>query len=131
EDVIFSLETLKAEGAPFYRYYYQAIEKAEQVGPRSVKLTFNEVGNRELPLIAGQLPIMPKHYWQERDFGATTLEPPLTSGPYRITEFEPGRYVVRERVEDYWGRDLPVSIGQDNFDRIRTDYFRDDTVIRQ
>ncbi|MEO3427551.1 extracellular solute-binding protein [Pelagibius sp. CAU 1746] len=131
EDVIFSLQMLKEKGQPFYRFYYGSIERAEKVGQRSVKFTFAEKENRELPLIAGQLPILPKHYWEDRDFESTTLEPPLTSGPYRIVEWEPGRFVVRERVEDYWARDLPVNRGQDNFHRIRTSFFRDATVIRQ
>ncbi len=131
EDVIFSLDILKEKGAPFYRFYYGSIQRAEKVGPRSVKFVFAEEENRELPLIAGQMPILPKHYWEDRDFGSTTLEPPLTSGPYRIVEWEPGRYVVRERVEDYWGKDLPVNRGQNNFQYIRTSFFRDATVIRQ
>jgi len=131
EDVIFSFDILKEKGAPLYRFYYASVERAVKVGERAVKFEFSEMNNRELPLILGQLFILPKHYWETRDFGATTLEPPLTSGPYRIVDFEPGRYVVRERVEDYWGKDLPVNVGQDNFDRIRTEYFRDDTVLRQ
>jgi len=77
------------------------------------------------------LPILPKHYWETRDFESTTLDPPLGSGPYRITKFEPGRYVLTERVPDYWGADLPENLGQNNFDSIRYDYYRDDTVIRQ
>lgn len=131
DDVIFSFETLKAKGAPIYRFYYRSIVKAEKVGKRRVKFTFNEPGNRELPLVAGEMPILPKHYWEGRDFERTTLEPPLTSGPYRIVDFEAGRYAVVERVKNYWGKDLPVNVGQDNFDRIRYDYFRDDTVVRQ
>ncbi len=131
EDVIFSLDTLKEKGQPIYRFYYASVANAEKVGPRSVRFNFAEEENPELPLIAGQLPILPKHYWEERDFSKTTLEPPLTSGPYRIVDWEPGRYIVRERVEDYWARDLPVNRGQNNFDRIRTIFFRDATVIRQ
>ncbi|MFQ5995351.1 MAG: extracellular solute-binding protein [Acidiferrobacterales bacterium] len=139
EDVTWSLETLKKKGQPFYRFYYASVERAEKVGPRRVKFTFSEKGNRELPLIVGQLPILPKHYWEERDgegklkhdFERTTLEPPLTSGPYRIAQFEPARFIVQERVEGYWGQGLPVNKGQNNFDRIRIDYYRDDTVIRQ
>ncbi len=131
EDVIWSLETLKAKGRPIFRFYYGSVESAEKIGPRRVRFNFTEAGNRELPLIVGQLPILPKHYWQDRDFERTTLEPPLGSGPYVVTEFEAGRYVVTERVEDYWGRDLPVKRGHHNFDRIRYDYFRDGTVIRQ
>ncbi len=131
DDVIWSLETLKTKGQPFFRFYYGGVASAEQIGPRQVKFTFSDRGNRELPLIVGQLPILPKHYWESRDFEKTTLEPPLGSGPYRVTDFEPGRYVVTERVTDYWGAKLPVNVGQNNFDRIRYDYYRDDTVIRQ
>jgi microcin C transport system substrate-binding protein len=131
DDVIWSLQTLKTKGQPFYRFYYGSVVGVEKVGPRRVKFTFSEKGNRELPLIVGQLPILPKHYWETRDFERTTLEPPLGSGPYRITSFEPGRYIISERVKDYWGKDLAVNKGQDNFERIRYDYYRDDTVIRQ
>jgi microcin C transport system substrate-binding protein len=131
DDVIWSLNTLKTKGQPFYRFYYASVANAEQVGPRRVKFTFKEKGNRELPLIVGQLPILPKHYWATRKVEATTLEPPLESGPYRIVAFEPGRYVLTERVKDYWGKDLPVNKGQNNFDQIRYDYYRDDTVIRE
>ena len=131
DDVVFSFETLKTKGAPVYRFYYAAIVKAEKLSERRVRFTFAEAMNRELPLIVGQIPIFPKRYWETRDFESGTLEPPLTSGPYRVTAFEPGRYVVVERVEDYWGKDLAVTAGINNFDRIRYDYFRDDTVIRQ
>jgi len=131
EDVIWSLDTLKSKGHPQYRFYYQNVVDAKQVGPRRVKFTFDEKNNRELPLIVGQLPILPKHYWQERDFEATTLKPPLSSGPYRVADFEPGRFVELERVKDYWGKDLPVNKGQYNFDRIRYDYYRDDTIMRE
>ncbi len=132
DDVIWSLETLKTKGHPFYRFYYGSVASAEQVGERRVKFTFTETGNRELPLIVGQLPILPKHYWEAegRDFTKTTLVPPLGSGPYRVVEFEAGRYVVTERVEDYWGQDLAVNRGRNNFDRIRYDYFLDETVLR-
>lgn len=131
EDVIFSLQLLKTKGQPFYRFYYAAIDHAEKIDARTVKFVFKQVGNRELPLIAGQMPILPKHYWEGRDFERSTLEPPLGSGPYRVGTFEPGRFVVLERVADYWGRDLPVNVGQNNFDRLRFDYFRDETVLRQ
>jgi microcin C transport system substrate-binding protein len=131
DDVIYSFEILKSKGAPEFRFYYRPIEKAERTGERSVRFTFNQAGNRELPLIAGEIPVLPKHYWESRDFERTTLEPPLLSGPYRIAAFEAGRFVLVERVADYWGRDLPVNRGTDNFDRIRTDYFRDETVLRQ
>lgn len=131
EDVIWSMEILKTKGSPLYRFYYQNVVDVAKVGPRRVKFTFDEADNRELPIIVGQLPILPKHYWQDRDFEATTLEPPLASGPYRVGDFEPGRFVELERVEDYWGKDLPVNKGQNNFDRIRYDYYRDETIMRE
>jgi len=133
DDVIYSLATLKEKGIPQYRLYYHNVTAAEKLGPRRVKFTFSGGVNRELPLIMGQLPVMPKHYWEAegRDFSQTTLEPPLTSGPYRIGDFEAGRFIELKRVEDYWGKDLPVSRGRDNFDRIRIDFYRDETVTRE
>jgi len=128
EDVIFSLETLKTKGQPFFRFYYANVTKAEKSGPRTVKFTFSGAGNRELPLIVGQLVVLPKHYWEGRDFEKTTLEPPLGSGPYRIGAVDPGRSFSIERVDDYWGRDLPVNRGRYNFGTIRWEYYRDDTV---
>ncbi|CAA7619126.1 putative oligopeptide transporter subunit; periplasmic-binding component of ABC superfamily transporter [Magnetospirillum sp. LM-5] len=128
EDVIFSLDILRTKGAPSYRFYYAGIERAEKVGERAVKFTFKPGDNREMPLILGELPILPKHYWQGRAFEETTLEPPLSSGPYRVAKFEPGRFVTYERVKDYWAKDLPVRKGQFNFDRVRYDVYRDSTV---
>ncbi|MDE0310461.1 MAG: extracellular solute-binding protein [Acidiferrobacterales bacterium] len=130
DDVVWSFETITTKGRPSLRYYYEDVISAEKLGERKVRFNFKETENRELPLIVGQLSILPKHYWENRDFEKTTLEPPLGSGPYRIKEFEPGRYVVQERVEDYWGRNLPVNKGLYNFDTIRTDFYRDDTAIR-
>ena len=131
EDVRWSFETLKTKGQPLYRFYYKNIVDAEVLGERRIKFSFDERNNNELPVIMGQLPVLPLHYWKDRDFSATTLEPPLGSGPYRVTRFEPGRFVEAERVEDYWAKDLPIKRGQYNFDRIRYDYFRDTTVIRE
>ena len=130
DDVVWSFETLVEKGMPFYRYYYSAIDSAEALNTHRVRFNFKESGNQELPLITGQLPVLPKHYWASRDFSATTLEPPLGSGPYRIQKFEAGRYIVQERVTDYWGANLPVRRGMNNFDIIRTEYFRDATPIR-
>jgi microcin C transport system substrate-binding protein len=134
EDVIFSLDAYK-KNDPRKAAYYQHVIKAEKVGEREIKFTFDEPGNRELPQILGQLTILPKHWWEgtdasgkKRDIGATTLEPPLGSGPYRLKEFVAGRTVVYERVKDYWGKDLNVNIGLNNFDEIRFEYFRDSTV---
>ena len=129
-DVVWSFETLIEHGTPFYRYYYSAIDSAEALSKHRVRFNFKESGNQELPLITGQLPVLPRHYWETREFPATTLDPPLGSGPYRIQKFEAGRYIVQERVTDYWGAQLPVRRGLNNFDSIRTAYFRDATPIR-
>ena len=134
EDVIFSLESLK-KGHPFYGQYYKNVVKAEKTGPREVTFTFDVKNNRELPMIVGELTILPKHYWTSkdadgnpRDITKTTLTPPLGSGPYRIKEVKPGRSISLERVKDYWAAKLPVKLGQDNFDEIRFEYYRDSTV---
>jgi len=134
DDVIFSLEAFK-KYHPFYSAYYRHVTKAEKAGDREVKFTFDAPGNRELPQILGQLTVLPKHYWEgkdsagkPRDIGATTLEPPLSCGPYKIKSFVPGRSIVLERVKDYWGRDINVNVGRNNFDELRYEYFRDSTV---
>jgi microcin C transport system substrate-binding protein len=127
-DVLFSFDVLREKGAPFYRAYWADVAKAEALDDHRVKFTFSGGGNRELPLILGQLPVLPAHDWEGKDFAATTLEPPLGSGPYRIADFEPGRFIRYERVEDYWGRDLPSQVGQNNIGAIQYDYYRDATV---
>ena len=128
DDVIWTFNALKEKGRPFYRFYYANIARAVKLSPHKVKFEFTGPPNRELPQITGQLPVLPKHYWEKRDFAKTTLKPPLGSGPYRISRFEPGRFVEYERVADYWGRDLSINRGRYNFDRIRFDYYRDQTV---
>ena len=134
DDVIFSFEAFK-KNHPQYSAYYQHVTKAEKTGERDVTFTFDSTGNRELPQIVGQLNILPKHWWEgtdasgkKRDVASTTLEPLLGGGAYRIKEFTAGRTMVFERVKDYWGKDLNVNIGRDNFDELRYEYFRDATV---
>lgn len=134
DDVIFSLEAFK-KYHPFYSAYYRHVTKAEKAGPREIKFTFDAPGNRELPQILGQLTVLPKHYWQgkdaagkPRDISATTLEPPISSGPYKIKSFVPGRTIVLERVKDYWGNGININVGRNNFDELRYEYFRDSTV---
>ena len=127
-DVVWSFNTLKTKGAPHFRFYYHNVAKVEALGPRKVKFTFSGPPNRELPQIVGQLPVLSKKYWEGRDFERTTLEPPVGSGPYKIAAFEPGRYVVYERVKDYWGSDTPTRRGQYNFDTVRFEYFKDTTI---
>ena len=134
EDVIFSLEVQK-KYSPRYATYYRHVAKAEKSGEREVTFTFDTQGNRELPSILGQLRVFPKHWWEgtdsqgrKRDIAATTLEIPLGSGPYRIKEFVAGRTVIAERVKDYWGEKLPLRVGANNFDELRFEFFRDNSV---
>jgi microcin C transport system substrate-binding protein len=134
DDVISSFDTFK-KNSPQLAAYYRHVTKAEKTGGREITFTFDGPGNRELPQIVGQLPVLPKHWWEgtdksgkKRDVAATTLEPPLGSGPYRIKDFQPGRSIVYEKVADYWGKDLNVTIGANNFQQIRFEYFRDSTV---
>jgi microcin C transport system substrate-binding protein len=133
EDVVFSFDTFKQHN-PQLSAYYRHVVKAEITGEREVTFIFDTPRNRELPMILGQLAVLPKHWWQGRDGSgasrnvtATTLEPPLASGPYRIRSFEAGRTVIYERVKDYWGEDINVRRGCNNFDAMRFDYFRDPT----
>ncbi len=128
DDVVFSFNTLTTEGHPSYKIYYSDVEKVEEIAEYKVKFTFKNNKNRELPLIVGQLPVLPKHYYETHEFNKTTLEPPLGSGPYKIDVFEAGKWIRYKRVEDYWGKDLAVNRGKDNWDVIQYDYYRDATV---
>jgi microcin C transport system substrate-binding protein len=132
DDVIFSFDAFKKHN-PQVSAYYRRVIKAEPTGEREITFTFDAAENRELPQIVGQLTILPKHWWEAagnhgRDIAATTLEPPLGSGPYRIKEFEAGRTIAYQRVENYWGKNLNVRLGRDNFAELRFEYFRDSTV---
>jgi microcin C transport system substrate-binding protein len=134
DDVIYSFDVYK-KNSPFYGAYYRHVTKVETTGAREITFTFDGPGNRELPQIVGQLPVLPKHWWEgtdqsgkKRDVTQTTLELPLGSGPYRLKEFAPGRSLVYEKVDAYWGKDLNVVVGTRNFQTIRYEYFRDSTV---
>lgn len=129
DDVVWSFDTLKAKGAPFYRFYYANVAKAEALDPRTVKFSFTGPPNRELPQIMGQLPVLPKHWWASRDFEKTMLEAPLGSGPYRVANLEANRFIVYERVADWWAKDLPQMRGRFNYDRIRYDMYRDASIL--
>jgi microcin C transport system substrate-binding protein len=137
-DVAFSLELLREKGDPFYGFYYENIVATEVIDAHTIRFEFDQTGNRELPFITGQIPVLPRHYWeaagadgQPRDLARSSLERPLGSGPYTIGRFETGRYVEFERNDDYWAKDLAVNVGQYNFDVIRVDYYRDGDVALQ
>ncbi|MEQ8831263.1 MAG: extracellular solute-binding protein [Alphaproteobacteria bacterium] len=129
DDVVWTFNTLIEQGAPQYRFYYGNVADVVALDERTVEFRLTPGENREMPSILGQLPILPKHYWQDREFNATTLDPPLGGGPYRITDVNAGQSITIERVKDYWAKDLPVNVGQHNFDRIRYIFFRDRVVM--
>lgn len=134
EDVVWSFDKVR-EISPLYQNYFHNVTKAEVSAPGEVTFSFDSTGNRELPSIMGQVMVLPQHWWEgkdaagkQRNLGASTLEPPMGSGPYRIKSFVPGRTVVYERVPDYWAASAPTGIGMNNFDELRYEYFRDETV---
>jgi len=129
DDVIFSLKLLREKGRPFHRSYYSKVEKIERVGERGVKLVFLDDGDREMPLIMGLMPILPKHLIDPERFEETTLDAPIGSGPYVVATIDPGVRLSLKKDPDYWGRDLAVNRGLHNFDRIVYDFFRDGNAL--
>ena len=127
-DVVFTFDALMKDGAPQYKAYYADVAKATAEDARRVRFDFKRSNNRELPLILGQLPVLPKHWWSNREFNKGNLEIPLGSGPYKVADVAAGRSIRYERVKDYWGNDLAVNRGFYNFDSILIDYYRDTTV---
>ena len=127
-DVAFSYRTLIRDGHPRYRTGMQGVKRVDILNPKRIRFVFEEDDNSLLILRLSELPVLPQHYWKDRDFKATTFEPPLGSGPYRISKVQPGRRLVFERVKDWWGADLPVSRGKYNFDRVEVEFYRDSTV---
>lgn len=125
DDVMFSVELLGTRGRPNYRSYYQKVASVEKTGERSVRFTFTEEADREMPLLIGILPILPKHATDADAFDRSSLAIPIGSGPYTVDSVSPGRSVTLKRNTDYWGKDLPVKRGIDNFDQIRIEYYRD------
>jgi microcin C transport system substrate-binding protein len=131
EDVAWTFQTLREYGRPQYKQYYADVTGVRVDDPHKVTFLFRTDQNRKLPLILGQLPVLPQHWWQTRDFSHVLTEAPLGSGPYRLESFNMGRRTILARVPDYWAKDLGVSKGLYNFDRIRTEYYRDATVAMQ
>tara|TARA_R110001583_G_scaffold25250_4_gene91568 strand:- start:33347 stop:35260 length:1914 start_codon:yes stop_codon:yes gene_type:complete len=127
-DVKFSFDILIKEGAPHYRSYYAGVKEVIVNDPLNVTFSFTESGNRELPLIIGQIPILSEIFWSDKDFSKSDLTLPLGSGPYRVDSFEAGKRITYQRVTDYWAKDLPVNKGSYNFDTMIFDYYRDASV---
>lgn len=135
EDVIWSLDVLRAN-QPLYASYYKNVKSAKKTGEREVTFTFDISGNRELPHIMGDLPVLPKHWWEakdangnKRDISQPSLEIPLGSGPYKIKEFSAGNSITWERVKNYWAKNLNVRVGRYNFDQIHYTYFKDRSAM--
>jgi microcin C transport system substrate-binding protein len=127
EDVIFTLDALKKANIR-YAQFYKDVVRGEKTGSNEIKFHFAGPGNSKLPYQVAGLPVIPKHYWESRDLSKTTLDIPVSSGPYRIKEMDRGRSMVYERVADWWAKDLPVNRGQWNFDTVRIDYYRERTA---
>ncbi len=125
EDVIFSWQLLRDKGRPNHRMYYAKVAKAEALDPLTVRFDFGGASDRELPLILGLMPVLPKHAVNPETFEETSLSPPLGSGPYRVSAVRAGASVTLTRNPNYWGRDLPINRGLWNFDEVRLDYYRE------
>jgi microcin C transport system substrate-binding protein len=131
EDVVWTFNTLLEKGRPTYRIQLGDVKSVEAQGERRVVFHFKSNQNRELPLLVGGLPVLPKHFFEGRDFARPLTDPPVGSGPYRITQFELGRSVVYERRPDWWAAAMPTGIGTNNFGRVRFEFFRDSTVAME
>lgn len=129
EDVVFTFETLKAEGEPTYQILLDGIDSVEALDAHRVKFTFKPgISTRDLPALAGSIPILSKTYYSSHPFNEPTLDPPLGSGPYVVAQVDPGKRIKYCRTPDYWGAALPVNIGADNFDCVVYEYFADTTA---
>ena len=129
DDVLFSHAILKEKGWPYHRSHYGKVAKAEKIGERSVRFTFESAGDREVPLLLALMPILPRHKLDPEAFERTTLEPPLGSGPYSVARVDAGRSITYRRNDNWWARDLPVMRGRFNFDEIRVEFFRDASTL--
>ncbi len=131
EDVIWTFNILMEKGHPFYKYYYADVDKVIKENKSKVRFIFKNNTNLELPLIVGQLPVLPKHYWENINFEETTLEIPIGSGPYKIKSFDAGRSITYELNKDYWGFDIPIKKGTENFEIIKYEYYKDRGIERE
>ena len=124
-DVVFSWQLLRDHGRPNHRTYYARVAKAEILNPRSVRFDLVDTSDREMPLILGLMPVLPKHAVDVANFEKSTLKPPIGSGPYVVAAVDPGKSVTFKRDPNYWGRNLPINRGLWNFDELRFDFYRD------
>ena len=134
DDVVWTFNILMEKGHPFYGYYYGDVKEAIKENNLKIRFNFKTNTNRELPLIVGQMPVLPKHYWENKNFEETTLDIPVGSGPYKIKSFDTGRSITYELDENYWGfknNDVPIKVGKDNFGQIRYDYYKDRGIERE
>ena len=134
DDVVWTFNTLMEKGHPFYKYYYGDVSEVIKITENKVKFEFSTNTNKELVLIVGQLPVLPKHYWENKNFEETTLDVPIGSGPYKVKSFDAGRSITYELDMDYWGFEnniVPIKVGKDNMGSIRYDYYKDRGVERE
>ena len=134
DDVVWTFNTLMEKGHPFYKYYYGDVSEVIKITENKVKFEFSTNTNKELVLIVGQLPVLPKHYWENKNFEETTLDVPVGSGPYKVKSFDAGRSITYELDMDYWGFEnniVPIKVGKDNMGSIRYDYYKDRGVERE
>ena len=134
DDVVWTFNTLMEKGHPFYKYYYGDVSEVIKITENKVKFKFSTNTNKELVLIVGQLPVLPKHYWENKNFEETTLDVPIGSGPYKVKSFDAGRSITYELDMDYWGFEnniVPIKVGKDNMGSIRYDYYKDRGVERE
>ena len=129
DDVVFSFQTLIDKGHPNFSIMLKGVSEVVSNADLEITYYISDVENRKLPLIIGGLPILQKEYFSKNPFDTTTLVTPMGSGPYRISDLDPGRSITFERVQNYWGKDLPVNVGRYNFDKIIYDYYRDRDVM--
>tara|TARA_Y100001970_G_scaffold121407_1_gene150608 strand:- start:15418 stop:17247 length:1830 start_codon:yes stop_codon:yes gene_type:complete len=134
DDVVWTFNTLMEKGHPFYKYYYGDVGEVIKISDNKIKFVFSTNTNNELALIVGQLPVLPKHYWENKNFEETTLDVPLGSGPYKVKSFDAGRSITYELDLEYWGfknNIVPIKVGKDNMGSIRYDYYKDRGVERE
>jgi len=129
QDIVWTFNNLIKNGHPYYKSYYSDIIKAESIDAHKIKFYFSNKNNRELPIIIGQMKILPKHFWEKNNFSSSGLTIPIGSGPYRIESVLPGKSITYVRVKGHWGESLPIYIGHNNFDIIQYDYYRDNNVM--